>query len=54
MVLVPRGQGLGVIHRHSGGKRASHAAHTPRHSSQSWAPGGRGVMPGEAAQDGPR
>ena len=35
MELVPCGQGLVVIHRHSGGRRASHAAHTPRYSSQS-------------------
>ena len=35
VVLVPSGQGSVVIHRHWGGRRASHAAHTSRHSSQS-------------------
>ena len=37
MVLVPCGQGPVVIHRHWGGGRVSHAAHTLRHSSKSGA-----------------
>ena len=35
MVLVPSGHGSMVIHRHGGGRRASHAAHTSRHCSRS-------------------
>ena len=35
VVLLPCGQGPVVIHRHWGGRRESHAAHTSRHSSQS-------------------
>ena len=35
MVLVPCRHGLVVIHRHWRGRRASHTAHTSRHSSQS-------------------
>ena len=35
MVLVPSGQGSVVIHGHWGGWRASHGAHTSRHSLQS-------------------
>ena len=37
MVLVLCGHGLVVIHRHWGGRRASHAAYTSRHGSQSGA-----------------
>ena len=37
MVFVPRGQGPVAIHRHWGGRRASHAVHTSLHSSQSGA-----------------
>ena len=33
VVLVPFQQGLVVIHRHWGGRPASHAADTSRHSS---------------------
>ena len=35
VALVPAGQGSAIIHRHWGGRRASHAAHSPRHSPKS-------------------
>ena len=47
VVLVPCGQGPVAIHRHWGGRRVSHAAHTSRHSSQSGA-GLRALGPRES------
>ena len=36
VVMVPGGQWSLAIHRHWGGRRASHSAHLPRNSSESW------------------
>ena len=35
VVMVPGCQGSAAIHRHWGGRRVSHSAHLPHHSSQS-------------------
>ena len=53
VVVAPGGHGPVAIHRHWGGRRASHSAHALRHSSQSGAGSralglrGRSGLPGE-------